>query len=984
MQVNWVLFHRFKIKPVFVFIFSLWAAALPGQVKNKGIPHIINYPKQVYEGGTQNWSITQDQKGFMYFGNNDGLLEFDGKRWRRYSLSDRFLYRAVAVTSDGTIYIGLSNDFGMMIPDERGILHYVSLSDQFPRIAVGFNEIWKIFETPAGIYFQSKSKIFLYKGNQMDVIFPDREFNFLFKADKTLYTSERHLGLLKIQGTQVSKVPGGDAFIGMNIESVVPYDDRNLIIGTAKNGLFLYDGEKAVPWAKEASAFLMENSIFCGIALPNRYYAYGTIRDGVLIIDKEGRPIQHLNQSKGLQNNTVLSLFSDRDNNLWLGLDRGISYAEINSPITFYNYGKSLPGTGYVSILADGNLYAGTNQGLFLKKWSEYENPLNERDYFSVVPGTQGQVWSLKMIDKNLFCGHNLGTFLIRGTEAKMISEVPGSWDFLKLSANPGIVLGGTYTGVNLYTKSPEGWKFSGPIAGFHESTRLFAEDDLGRLWIAHGSLGVFRVEFNEDYTTVTSVKLYTDREGLPSKYRNSVYKIGSQILFTTINGIYYYDQATDSFMPDLRFNELIGKEPVSSLYEDKQGNIWYFKPSEMGIIRSGNQSGRSVEKRPFYPLRNQTNRSYEHVNFLDENNIIIACEEGYAHYDPTYALKLAENAQCHIRAVIGTGKVSTTYLGGNEPTIIDASGDNQKQDLRISIPFSSNNLRFEFAVPLYDHPDELRFKYYLEGYDDYESAWTTEAFKEYTGLKEGSYLFRVKGLGINNIETSEASVRFRVLPPWFRSTVAYVFYILVLLSASFLTGRRILHKFQQEKLAVTIQHEKNFEQIRQRYLAESLESEKRLVVLEKDKLETEMAFKNKQLSASISGLVRKNEFLIMLRKEMIRISEKLVDSEAGRNLNRVIAKVEANIEAEADYRQFEDHFDAVHDNFLKNLKKQFPQLTPTDLRLCAYLRLNLTTKEIAPLLNISPRGVEISRYRLRKKMNLPHDLNLTDFMINF
>ncbi|MCX6226621.1 MAG: hypothetical protein NTV01_18055, partial [Bacteroidia bacterium] len=318
---------------IFLGIVLVWISqSLAAQVKNRGIPHIINYPKKVYHAATQNWCITQDSRGFMYFGNNEGLLEFDGKLWRLYSMPGHFMYRSVFVALNGTIYVGLMNDFGIMKPDEKGILSYRSISRKFPQTAVSFNDIWKIFETPEGIYFQSKNKIFLYHNDNLDVILPDKEFNFLHKVNKTLYTSERHIGLVLIIGTHTQRAPGGEVFIGKNIETIVPYDETHVIIGTAKNGLYLYDGKIAVPWAREASEFLVENSIFCGTQISRKFFAFGSIRNGVLIIDNTGRPVQHINQNKGLQNNTVLSIFPDIENNLWLGLDQGISYIEINSP----------------------------------------------------------------------------------------------------------------------------------------------------------------------------------------------------------------------------------------------------------------------------------------------------------------------------------------------------------------------------------------------------------------------------------------------------------------------------------------------------------------------------------------------------------------------------------------------------------------------------------------------------------------------------
>ncbi len=956
---------------------------ISAQVKNRGIPHIINYPKKAYNAATQNWCIAQDRKGFMFFGNNDGVLEFDGKRWRLYDLPDQFMYRAIFVATGGTIYIGLSNDFGIMTPDEKGSLTYHSISKKFPEIAASFNDIWKIFETTDGIYFQSKNKIFLYHNDILDVILPDKEFNFLHKVNKALYTSERHLGLVQINGSRTMPAPGGDLFIGKNIETIIPYDESRMIIGTAKDGLYLYDGFTAVPWAREASDFLSENFIFCGTQINKKYFAFGSIRNGVLIIDKNGKPVQHINQAKGLQNNTVLSIFADLDNNLWLGLDQGISFIEINSPISFYTYGKSLPGTGYSSINANGSIYAGTNQGLFMKKWTGYEDPLSSDDQFLPVPGTQGQVWSLRVVDNTLFCGHNAGTFLINGNSAELISDIAGGWDYQRLRSHPEYILEGTYTGMSFYSRDNGKWKFDHSLAGFSESTRFYAEDTDGSFWVAHGGLGIFRVVPDKSLTSTSQTRIYNESDGLPSRYRNSVFKVDNQILFTTIQGIYKYDKTTDSFEPDAIYARLLGKELVNSLAEDADGNIWFFKPSEIGVIRSAGGDAKVVEKRPFYPLKNLTKRGFEHVNVIDEANIFLACEEGFAHYDPTFPAKYPESRECFIRSLSGTRDSTITFYGG---VFTDKNGlpvNSQDEEVAIRIPFAYNNLRIEFSVPVFDNPDDVLFSYLLEGYDYSQSEWSKENVKEYTGLREGSYVFRVRGKSIYNIETPDTFIRFRILPPWYRSAIAVILYILLALTIGGYATRLIVEKIRRDKKHLSLKHERDISEARRQYVAESLESEKRLVLLEKEKLEAEMTHKNKQLASSITGLLRKNEFLIQLKEEIVKIAEKTANPMAEEKLKKIMASVDENLETDNEYEQFEDHFDAVHDDFLKTIKKQFPQLTPKDLRLCAYLRMNLSTKEIAPLLNISPRGVEISRYRLRKKMNLPHDANLIEFMLN-
>jgi ligand-binding sensor domain-containing protein/DNA-binding CsgD family transcriptional regulator len=957
---------------------TLILALLPGvpamaQVKNRGIPHIINYPKKVYGGGPQNWSIAQDPRGFLYVGNNDGILEFDGRRWKKYALPDRFMYRAVAVGKEGTVWVGLTNDFGKLVPDDKGLLVYESLSEKFPDIATSFNDIWKIYDTPEGVYFQAKNKIFRYTGGNLEVILPDREFNFLFRANSALYVAERQRGLLLVSGTRAVPAPGGDLFAGKSVESVVSYDESRVIIGTANHGIYLYDGQKAVPWATGLQGFLMENSIFCGTQINNRYFAFGTIRDGVLILDRNGQAVQHINQAKGLQNNTVLSIFTDSDNNLWLGLDQGISFIEVNSPFSFYSYGQSLPGTGYASEIKDGLIYAGTNQGLFVKEWKSYEDPLDQTDRFRLVPGTQGQVWTVKNIGNSLLCGHNMGTFSISGNQAKLISDIQGGWDYEPLNGRPDLMIGGTYTGIVLFEKKGSDWQFNRALRGFHESTRLFAQDADGSIWVAHGDLGIFRLMSDTSLSGFSRVRTYNESDGLPSRYRNSLFKINNQILFATNQGIYRYNKVSDSFEPDVSYQALLGKDLITCLSEDREGHVWFFKPREIGVIHTQGGEIKNVEKRPFYPIAGLLKGNFEHVNVVDDSNIIFASEEGLIHYDPAFPMKYPESRGCFIRSLVGTGSNTRTFFGGAA-----ASGQGT-----IRIPYSHHDIRIEFAAPFFDNPDQMLFSYYLEEYDPGQSEWITESAKDYTGLHEGVYTFHVRAKNIYQIETAETTLRFRVLPPWYRGVPMIIVYILLSLSAAFIAARILRKRMHRDRQTLAARQEREIELTRQQFAAESLEAEKKLVQLEKEKFESEMDHKNRQLASSIGGLLKKNEFLIQLKDDLYRIAQAESTTRTGEKLSKIISRVDENIENTGEDDQFEDHFDAVHDNFLKTLKKQYPQLTPKDLRLCAYLRMNLSTKEIAPLMNISPRGVEISRYRLRKRMNLPHDINLTDFMLN-
>ena len=102
-----------------------------------------------------------------------------------------------------------------------------------------------------------------------------------------------------------------------------------------------------------------------------------------------------------------------------------------------------------------------------------------------------------------------------------------------------------------------------------------------------------------------------------------------------------------------------------------------------------------------------------------------------------------------------------------------------------------------------------------------------------------------------------------------------------------------------------------------------------------------------------------------------------------NKDLSSVMNIIDENINSSDDWKMFEKAFNNADKKFFKKVKKQHPELTSNDLRLCMYLRMNLNSKDIAPLLNISPRSVEIKRYRLRKKLQLEREINLNEYFIN-
>ncbi len=230
---------------------------------------------------------------------------------------------------------------------------------------------------------------------------------------------------------------------------------------------------------------------------------------------------------------------------------------------------------------------------------------------------------------------------------------------------------------------------------------------------------------------------------------------------------------------------------------------------------------------------------------------------------------------------------------------------------------------------------------------------------------------------------SSAATYRFTVLPPWYRTGWAFLLYAL---SAAWGLGLVFYvldkrYKKEQKRLVLHKQREIHEKETELRHLSDK--SEQEIIRLKNEKLEAELAHMNQELTSSTIHLINKNEQLGLV-KELL---EGLLDSRHDApkpEIKRIISEIDKSLSSDADWHRFERNFNLVHGDFIKRLLARYPALTPQEVKLSAYLRLNLNTKEIAQLMNISIRGVEISRYRLRKKLNLERNENLTEFVLRF
>lgn len=939
--------------------------------QNVGLPFSRYYSNQEYQGGIQNYAITQNKQGILFVANNYGLLEHDGKTWRRYALPSGAKIRHVQLDQNGVVYVAGQGDFGAFIPNDRGQLVFNSMKDQLQKGDQELGEIWKVFVGNEQINFCTSTSIFVFDRNRnfLKKIKSESTFESFHYTKNILFVNEVGFGLKKLQNTSLEPLTTENIFGEKLVTSVIQSSSDQYLVFTRDEGIFKISGTEIKPWFTNKSL-----SINTALMLRNGQVAIGTQLGGLIILNSKGEPVLTLDKTNGLNNNTIISLFEDLSGNLWLGHNNGLTLVQLSLPFRKINQYSGLTGTGYHAYLSNGKLLLGTNNGVYSQeqfqgKWT----PLK------MIPNSTGQVYQIKSILNELLVAHNDGAFIIKNDIAEKIEGPSGIWNFQSLKGSSTLILVGSYTGLHLYEKTSEGVKYLRQINGFDQSSRIIEQDDQGNIWVAHGYKGLYRLRLDQEKENA-SVEYFGTESGLPTNVLNNVWKINNRLVFTTQAGIFRYNETSSKFERDEFFKPYFDEGFLAHfLIEDQMGNIYFIGESEIGILQKKVDGSFEKIHQVFNHLLPQLNDDLQNISSINSNLIIFGANEGFISFDLTDTNYKPSNFPSLIRAVYLTGATDSLIFHGSAD-----SGEqilNEQSDSQIPIiSYAKANIRFESSNPIPSNEKELRFQYWLEGFEDGFGDWVEKSEKAYTRLKEGEYTFHVKTKNLYGEISPISSYTFIVLPPWYRSPFAYFVYLILVLVGAYFLYLWNEKKYNQKAQRLKIESKRVIEEKDSELKTTQAEIEK----LKTEKLKQEIHIKNKELATATMHLITKNGFIDHMRNNLNSISKRSKNQDVKTEIQKVIKTIEKNIAEDHEWEQFEIHFDQVHGDFMSRFKKEYSNLSPQEIKLSAYLRMNLSTKEIAYLMNISIRGVEIARYRLRKKLNLERVNNLQEHILNF
>ncbi len=782
---------RRSVRFVHVFLF-FWllpcaAAAAPTRPPDAGRRIVRNYTAEEYGAQPQNWCVARDARGVMYFGNNDGVLMYDGVRWRLIPIPNGSPARSILALPDGRIFVGAVGDFGQLADGPDGRLRFVSLVERLPAAERTFADIWETVAAGNTICFRGEEAVFLWDGANLRALRPERpaeRFQVGSAAGDRIWLKQKDIGLVFIRDGAISRPPGGEWFAKKQVYAVLPFDAARVLVATREDGLVLFDGTTATPFAPEASGWLKENLVYNGCALPDGRFAFATLRAGAGVVDRDGALVETLDRAGGLQNATSYAVFGDASGSLWLALDDGIARAELSAPVSFFDEKNGVPATTYAGTDWNGAFYLATAAGVVRLKPGA--------GAFEPVDGLKLQGWTLLPVEEGLLVGAYEGVFLLKadGQVTKIIeSEGNTALVFRRRPDDPNEIFIGRRGGLTRLRRENGEWRDGGAVAGIREQVRTLAFAADGTLWCGTGADGLLAVTvFNlgqKDASPVprtrlvvgTAVKAFKPADGLPFPTGNAVAEINGEVWVTTRRGLRRADKG--GLTPLSVHPEVDGAE-TGGLLRGSDGRLHLVADGRpLTLVPDGKNW--KVDRRLFGLI---PEGSFDGMFFDAQGVVWLGTAKRLYRCDPAVPASPTSAAAPLVRRV-GAGSETVLFDGLDPNRGVAATS------------FENNRLRFESGFPAYAREGANRFQYWLEGEERGWSAWTAEPFRDYT-LREGQYTFRVRARDAFGAVSREAVYRVRVRPPVWRTWWAYLLYMGIAVGLTFVGFRLRLRQLNR------------------------------------------------------------------------------------------------------------------------------------------------------------------------------------------
>ncbi|MDO1450155.1 ATP-binding protein [Rhodocytophaga aerolata] len=737
---------------------------------SQGMPFIRNYSPKEYKAHVQNWAIIQDSRGRMFFGNGDGVLVFDNEQWRLTPLPNYDHARSLAFSSDSLLYVGGNNELGYLQENVYGQYEYKSLVNRLPEEERGFDRVRTVIDYNKQLFFQTYERLFVWDGNAFTIHRFDQKLHRIFLVNGKLYGVLEDKGLVYWEDNGFKELPHGATFAHKPVTMMLPYDKDKLLIGIQEGELYMYSPQGVEFFETEAAPYLKQTLIVKGCYINDTHIALGSA--GLVVIDKQGKLISYYNEKSSLQDKNILHMFPDRDGNLWLGLQVGISKIAFGSPVKIINEQLGIKGAVRSISQHQGQLLVLTSNGLFLEK---SDDALHHR--FQHIDSLHGQVFTTYSHHESLLVGTETGIKKWKNGKLDTLFDY-GYRGCFKMQAsifNPTHLWAVLDDGLALLTYQQGTWQELGAIRGLAGAIRNLVQLKPNELWLGTRSNGMYTIHIPMSTDSILDFSRPTISQLGPAQHlpKGEVYSYlinGQLYVWNEITRqVYQWNEKKELFDVQPNFGDLFGisgKKVRPWTSEDAAGKVYLkVQDTATGIIQIARATNTFNGAYRTEIVKVPSGLSYfESCLFALEKEVWYGGSDGVLHHDLS----------------------GDKDKRGVAPVIISKVTYNQQpyafKESQASLPYKKNAvLRFNFSSPTYPEEGHIRYQSMLEGFDEQWSDFQKQSYREYTNLWEGTYVFKIRALHPSGYQSATTSFPLKITPPWYREQVFYVLYLILL-----------------------------------------------------------------------------------------------------------------------------------------------------------------------------------------------------------
>ncbi|MDE7380513.1 MAG: LuxR C-terminal-related transcriptional regulator [Muribaculaceae bacterium] len=943
------------------------------------IPAIRNFGPRDYNGGTQNWNVAESDGKTVFVGNTIGLIRYDGNSWTTgWTPNHTTVHGVIFREKSNRIYVGAFEEFGFFrnLPP----LHkapYVSLSAKIPdKYKVG-QDIWQLVEMSDGrIIFSSKSILYTYTeySNYLHITPSPENIENVSSVAGNIYVATEN-SLYSFNGRRFKLIDKGlTKKYGLICGAVRNPFGKGVMFITRSGNLLFYDGKgitSSFPSGKGTSLLsaIRGCNLFC-IAESEHLIVIGTVGHGLFLYDKTGDTLQTIERSNGLRNNTVLSLHIDNDENVWAGLDNGLSFVMLDSPFRSILGELQSVGTGYASASLGQRLYLGTNQGVYHVELPG-NTPLSSFTPIQ-VNGVNGQIWSLVNIGDRLLCGADNGAYEVIGNNAIPIDGLKGTWGFRKMPGEENTWIVSHYNGLSLLRRENGKLRVISNLKGVDECSVNFEVGADGTIWYSHWLQGIYCVQTDPTFSRVIKKTVYNAGNQLDRDDNNLVTKIRGKVYVCASDG-YYERNPKDGKLKKVEWlTRLFPTDGITTrLIETPKGDIWSYRPGHLLFARrdGNNYVTRKINNTE---LVNRLQLNLGNLSYLSGGRTIMNQDDGFFVVNPNYKHQELR----HVLVNYVSSLVNSSDGGEN---FVYRAGEMQSSDQHFVVEPGNSSLYFDFTLPQYHDEKAVKYSTFVEGFDHDWTPYHLSGSRRLDNLKPGKYVMYIRAYDTVTGFIDNTRITFEIKPVWYRTWWALTLEIIIGCVLMYLgvdwVKRRIESSIERRRLA---EERRRIEQEEK----DSLLKEHDYLKEKNLRLNEEIKRKSGELAGSDINLKRKADILKDIREnlDVILSIPPYKTEDIRRGVSSLRGSLNFHSSEDSNWENIHENFNIVFDDLLKKLVNRYPNLTRNDLRICSYLRMNMSTKEIASLMNISERSVESHRYRLRKRLGMISGQSFTDF----